>query len=222
MSDQTKPNIDLEQRLALLEAGHAQLRNGSRTPVRWIWLGAVVGLLVTSTTLALTDAELGCTEGSGLACLRPGEPARASDVNANFSLLLSWLEGKIGSSEAPGVSVSGPSALAGNVTVAAAATLTVNGPTVLNGPVTVPAGLLKQSGPFSARMDDRHATDSKVMTNAARSMCFLTRYHESEIDLPSEWGACTISEVQGSWVLSAELLNTTNANIVCEARCLSW
>ena len=211
--------IELEHRLQQLEAE----RGRGRVRARWLVAAGVLSLTVASTALAaLSDAELGCTEGSGLFCLRPGEAARATELNANFSLLLSWLESKVGSVTADGISVSGPTALAGNVTLAPAATLTVNGPAVLNGPVTVPTSMFAQSGPYVVSMADRNGTDAKTLTPAARSICFLSNVSLSEIDVPSEWGGCDVSVSNGNWVVSATLINTPNANIVCHARCLSW
>jgi hypothetical protein len=222
MTEKSKVVIELEHRLARLEAERGIQSHGRRVSPRWLLVGGVLSVLLASSALALTDGELGCTEGSGLFCLRPGVPARATEVNANFSLLLSWLEAKVGSTDADGIAVSGPSALAGNVTVAPAATLTVNGPTVLNGPVTVPTSMFVQSGPYTVSMADRNGSDAKTMTAAARSVCFLSNLSLSEIDVPSEWGGCDVAVSNGNWVVTATLVNTPNANIVCTARCLSW
>src|SRR5690349_19130512 len=104
----------LKARVEHLEGAFERGRRPASAPrQRSLRVGAaalgLAGLLAASGVLA---ADQACA--SGLYCFGAGQPARASEVNANFAQLVTWLESKVGAVDEPDVAVQGNLELAGS------------------------------------------------------------------------------------------------------------
>lgn len=110
----------LRQRLRALED---QQR---RHKLHRLWGGAAIAVLL---VLAYTQRawSLACT--SGLVCFAANTPARASEVNDNFTTLSTWLANKVGAAHDSNISTRG-TLTAGAATLDSA---TISGTTNLNG-----------------------------------------------------------------------------------------
>jgi hypothetical protein len=120
----------LRQRLNALEQ---ELRRGQRIRV-WCAAGIALTLVLASTQRAWS---LACT--SGLVCFAGNTPARASEVNDNFTTLATWLSDKVGATRDKNISTTGTlstgAATLSSATVSGAtslSSLSVSGATTLS------------------------------------------------------------------------------------------
>lgn len=108
---------ELRQRVLLLEKRLSRVAS----PWRPAMIGLAAGLFATLAFSSLPAV-------SQLVTFNAGAPALASQVNANFAQLQSWLEQKVGPVGSNNVSVGGTATVTGNTTLGA--NLTVTGPDV--------------------------------------------------------------------------------------------
>lgn len=66
--------------------------------------------------------------------------------------------------------------------------------------------------------------DSKILSNAANSACFLTHIELSGIQSPEDKSSCSISvdEFTGFWQVTATVDEGGLSEVQCNARCVVW
>jgi hypothetical protein len=214
-------NEALEQRILKLEAAGRRRRK--------FWLGAA---LVAALGLgAPVRAQLG-----QLIELKPGTPARASDVNANFQLLWDMADSATSSAaEAAADAIAHDTELKTSLEASIAAKvgpvgqpLTIAGVPVtrweITGETTVSAALRVDVGEWGA-------SDTRDLLGANDGICWLTQ-NMTQNTIRSASGddfmheRCSVVQEGGLWRVRATLARNyhqyTTLNISCSARCLRW
>lgn len=66
--------------------------------------------------------------------------------------------------------------------------------------------------------------DHRILTNAENSVCFITKIDVRGIASPNDGYSCTmeIDEFTGFWDLIVAVEEGSQANVRCNARCLTW
>ena len=67
-------------------------------------------------------------------------------------------------------------------------------------------------------------TDERLLSDAANSVCFLTKIEIKGTQGPDDTGICRIEidEFTGFWQVTADVPEGSRADIRCNARCLVW
>jgi len=78
------------------------------------------------------------------------------------------------------------------------------------------------SGEYSAVQNNSAGSDYDTMTSTSTSICFLVRVDVEDTDGNGEIAGCRIDSNNGNWRLQAYLRENNDADVWCEARCLSW
>ena len=67
-------------------------------------------------------------------------------------------------------------------------------------------------------------TDSKALTDASNSVCFLTRVELGGIQGPEDVSSCavTLDDFTGYWQVGATVAEGGKSEIQCNARCIVW
>jgi hypothetical protein len=66
--------------------------------------------------------------------------------------------------------------------------------------------------------------DDRVLSNAANSICFLTKIEVKGVQGPDDSGTCRIAvdDFTGFWQVTADVPEGSKSEIRCNARCLVW
>ncbi len=130
-------------RASLAQLAAERRRATHRNIARATVVALAAGLVGSGVAVAASGA---CPNGYPF-CFAPDQPARASEVNHNFSQIKEWLETKVGSTSSPNVTIANNATITGTLGVANSATVsgtlgvtsgaTVGGTAALNGNLTV-------------------------------------------------------------------------------------
>ena len=77
----------------------------------------------------------------------------------------------------------------------------------------------------SAKSAGRHnngGLERTALGSVSKRFCFLTRVHMEDADSGGEWAECHVAAEGGQWYVFAKLGGTSDADVFCESRCLSW
>ncbi len=191
----------IEAQLAELRSEVAALRGEARRRRRQAWLALAVALGAASAW-----AQLVTFQQDG--------PARAAEVNGNFTQLQTWLEQKVGS-------VSNAGVVASSVR---STTLTNTGLLTTNS-LSVTAGLPLTVEP-QVEVAVANAEAEEIATLGAangRRMCFLVGYDLHDTMANESQGWCYVEVASGNWQLRVDVTQGDgDPDILCRARCLSW
>lgn len=153
-------------------------------------------------------------------------PALATDVNANFNQLKTWLETKVGA------------VTSANVTAAAISATSVTTTGAVNGGSVVATGSLRGQTltvtnglPITVEADVQldASNGSPVLTTAlgstTRRVCFLATYYLHDTMADESVAECHV-ERDGAgtgWQLRANVdLGSGDPDLTCVARCITW
>ncbi len=78
------------------------------------------------------------------------------------------------------------------------------------------------SGEYYRSQSNSEGRSDLEMTSRTRSICFLTEVQIAETDTNGETARCKVYASGDSWKLEAVLGDTSDADVWCRARCLSW
>jgi len=106
------------------------------------------------------------------------------------------------------------------------AKLDVNGSINTSGNITW-SGHLGSMGVSSeytvfADQDSNPLPQTEWMWSSANSICFLTGQENYHLSSDSDYSACWIEDVSGTWRLNAQVNDSGDNAVECSARCLRW
>jgi hypothetical protein len=66
--------------------------------------------------------------------------------------------------------------------------------------------------------------DDRMLSDAADSICFLTKIEVSGFQGPEDTGTCRVAvdDFTGFWKVTADVPDGSRSEIRCNARCLTW